>query len=171
MWLRPRVEFSGNASTFSSLYFAPAQVRYQTGQLIDLGCLPLPPFGFATDAANIYVTITGQKASGWSGVLNHIQICPAGGGLFRRLEIGGDAVVYALEPADSVLDDGTENLTYVHDASDNSNWPIVRPYDAPLMGWPERENRIRVLVRTPTSWPENKSLKAVVWHRPRRLSL
>jgi hypothetical protein len=169
-WVRVRVDFSTDATTFSTIYYAPAQARYQAGGLIDLGCVPLPPFGFNANSARVYVTLTGQLVGGWSATVGHVQICPTGHGLFRRLDIGGDTLTLAMEDNDAVVDDGPEKQAYIEDATDSTDWPVVRPYYAPILVWPGKVNRLRVLVRTATSFPAI-TLKAKAWFRPRRLSI
>lgn len=128
----------------------------------DLGAVPLPPGGFDTSLGNIALTISIRAAATGSGAIDFVQVTPQGLGQYRVVR------QYAFERAqnDKLIDDGIEELCYIVDAATGKRWRQVRPEGRALMVWPNRTQRLRLLMSGygyETTW----TTKVKAWYRPR----
>jgi hypothetical protein len=141
------------------------QVLASTGDLFDIGSVPIPPGGFDTAGTSVSLSIMVQKIGGGTVICDFVQLTPAGEGLFRKWTQLG----YLTENGDSIEDDGPDGSLYLVDAS-GDHFPIVRGYNRPLVVWPGVQNRLRVLFRE-GSFTAGRKLNAKAWVRKRRMDI
>jgi hypothetical protein len=144
-----------------------SQVRggAEGGRLLDTGSVPIPPGRDMPSPTGTAIGLWVQKAGGITVNLRYIQMTPAGEGVFRRLYSWG-----GIPAAWTIVDDGISNTTYAVDTGGKST-PSVHGYHSPLMVFPGRTNRFRVLYHTATGLGAGNELTAQAWIRPRRLTV
>jgi hypothetical protein len=138
--------------------------------VMDLGALPIPPTRYATGMAeNLYLAIKGKTASGTETVtIDWLQIFPTGKGRYRVLEsIFGSMT---LSNNNEIVDDGPNESAYLL-TSGGDALPLYKPLYTPLYLWPNRLQRIRVLVGSGAlSFEAGEQFGIKIAYRPRRLS-
>lgn len=161
-YLRAAVTF--DSTLHVPVYRAGRQTFVNSSGTYDLGVFPLPPGGYAESTYGLGVGISAQAATGGTLAIDHVQIMPAGLGLFRMIEQVG----FQMTSDDAMVEDGPEGLVYARLISTGGRAPILRPYYEPLHIWPGRLNRLRVWIVGAT---KGDALEAQAWYRPRRLSI
>jgi len=133
--------------------------RQNVGGVIDLGEFPLPPGGYnvANAAAALAITVRSPSASG-GGTLDFVMLMPTDS--YRRLRQNA----YTIASTDSIEDDGIEGGTYW--LSGSSRYPTVRASGAPLMVFPERDQRIYIMADENAAWNAGRAITARAWYRP-----
>ncbi len=146
------------------VYKAASQVYADGGGIWDLGVVPIPPGGYTTNAAVLFVAIFGQKNGGGTLGIDYVHIMPAGYGLYRYVAQPG----FSIPSTVAFVDDGPEGRVYARTVSTGDEYPILRAYGEPLHLWPGKINRLRVMVAGST---KGDAVEAQAWYRPRRLTI
>ncbi len=133
--------------------------RQNVGGVIDLGEFPLPPGGYnvANAAAALAITVRSPSASG-GGTLDFVMLMPTDS--YRRLRQNA----YTIPNTDSIEDDGIEGGTYW--LSGSSRYPTLRSSGAPLMVFPERDQRIYIMADENAAWNAGRAITVRAWYRP-----
>jgi hypothetical protein len=151
-------------STAVPIYKAGQQVLVDDSGVFDLGVVPLPPGGASADWTGINIAIYAQDDGGSTLDIDHIQLMPAGLGLFRKIVQQG----FSVANTDAMVEDGPEGLTYIRVTASGARYPLLRGYYEPLHIWPGVDNRIRVYIDGAT---KGDAVEAQAWYRPRRVSV
>lgn len=136
--------------------------------ILDLGALPVPPGGVAAVGGDLFLAIKAQATSGSDSFsVDWVQLMPAGHGLFRHLR--GMALSVSIPNNDAIIDDGIAARTYARIGGTPS--PYYRAYHAPVHVWPNRTQRLRLMVQGHTTLEPAKLWQVKAWYRPRRLTV
>lgn len=135
----------------------------------DLGALPIPPGrAWADTGTNLYLTLRGLAASGTDTVTTDwVQVMPAGQGRYRVLK--GVFSSLSLDNGNEIIDDGPEGSVYLH-TSGGDALPLYQPFFDPIYLWPNRLQRLRLIVSGNTSFEADQPWQVKVEYKPRRLS-
>lgn len=132
--------------------------RQNVGGVIDLGEFPLPPGGYNVANAAAALAITVRSASSGGGTLDFVMLMPTDS--YRRLRQNA----YTIPNGDAIEDDGIEGGAYW--LSGSSRYPTLRSSGAPLMVFPERDQRIYVLADENGAWTAGRAITVRAWYRP-----
>jgi len=138
--------------------------------VMDLGALPIPPSGYAAGMGDrLYLTLKGKAASGTDTVgVDWLQIFPSGAGRYRVLKgiFGG----LTLESNNEVVDDGPAGAVYLATTGDEV-LPLYRPLYTPIYLWPNRVQRLRLLISGGSfAFETGQPWGVKCEYRPRRVS-
>jgi hypothetical protein len=134
------------------------QERSNQGEVVDLGEFPIPPGGYNVANAAAALAITVRSTLSGSGTLDFVMLMPTDS--YRRLRQIG----YTLANLDSIEDDGIEGGAYW--LSGSSRYPTVRASGAPLMVFPERDQRIYIMADENANWTAGRAILVRAWYRP-----
>ena len=133
--------------------------RTNVGEVIDLGEFALPPGGYNVANAAVALAITARSPSlSGGGTLDFVMLMPTDS--YRRLRQNA----YSIPNGDSIEDDGIEGGTYW--LSGSSRYPTVRASGAPLMVFPERDQRIYIMADENAAWNAGRAITVRAWYRP-----
>lgn len=133
--------------------------RQNVGGVIDLGEFALPPGGYNVANAAVALAITARSPSlSGGGTLDFVMLMPTDS--YRRLRQNA----YSIPNGDSIEDDGIEGGTYW--LSGSSRYPTLRASGAPLMVFPERDQRIYILADENAAWNAGRAITVRAWYRP-----
>ena len=133
--------------------------RQNVGGVIDLGEFALPPGGYNVANAAVALAITARSPSlSGGGTLDFVMLMPTDS--YRRLRQNA----YSIPNGDSIEDDGIEGGTYW--LSGSSRYPTVRASGAPLMVFPERDQRIYIMADENAAWNAGRAITVRAWYRP-----
>ena len=133
--------------------------RQNVGGVIDLGEFALPPGGYNVANAAVALAITARSPSlSGGGTLDFVMLMPTDS--YRRLRQNA----YSIPNGDSIEDDGIEGGTYW--LSGSSRYPTVRASGAPLMVFPERDQRIYIMADENGAWTAGRAITVRAWYRP-----
>lgn len=132
--------------------------RQNVGGVIDLGEFPLPPGGYNVANAAAALAITVRAAASGGGTLDFVMLMPTDS--YRRLRQNA----YTIPNGDSIEDDGVEGGTYW--LSGSSRYPTLRSSGAPLMVFPERDQRIYIMADENGAWTAGRAITVRAWYRP-----
>lgn len=133
--------------------------RQNVGGVIDLGEFALPPGGYNVANAAVALAITARSPSlSGGGTLDFVMLMPTDS--YRRLRQNA----YSIPNGDSIEDDGIEGGTYW--LSGSSRYPTLRSSGAPLMVFPERDQRIYILADENAAWNAGRAITVRAWYRP-----
>ncbi len=155
---------------FSTAAFDIAQGEHVLGEndwVVDLGGLPLPP-GYWEGSSNLmYLGHQANAVNGDTLGINWLQVMPSGPGRYRVVK--GITNSYGLQHGDSMIDDGYSGSAYSLEGG--LIIPAFRGYFEQIHVWPNRINRIRMVVQGNVSMETNRSWLVTASYRPRRLTL
>lgn len=143
------------------------EVLASGAEVLDLGAMPLPPGGYDTALTNIALAISVRSETTGSMQVDFVQLTPADWGQYRHVVQLG----YDTSQNDGLIDDGIEELTYYNDAAAGTHFSIMRPYGMPLYVWPNRTQRLRVLINGGSGFAASWTMKAKAWYRPRTVTI
>lgn len=132
--------------------------RQNVGGVIDLGEFALPPGGYNVANAAAALAITVRSASSGGGTLDFVMLMPTDS--YRRLRQNA----YSIPNGDAIEDDGIEGGAYW--LSGSSRYPTVRASGAPLMVFPERDQRIYIMADENAAWNAGRAITVRAWYRP-----
>jgi hypothetical protein len=150
----------GAVGSYISLNYSAQRMgpeRYAAGELVDLGAFPIPPGGYAAANAGAAFVVSVRSSSAGSGQIDFIQLMPTDS--YRRI----DQIGYSIANGAGVIDDGIERVSYAFDGG--SRYPIVRPGPA-LKVFPERTQRLYVLVDESGAFNAGRQMTVQAWYRP-----
>lgn len=165
VYLRAQVEsyISGSPVTL----YQGRLIPYNGEGLIDLGAVPIPPGGYDTAGSDISLAITAFRPAGTATMhVDFVQMTPAGDGLFQQVS----QVDFAASTGSAIVTDGIEGLSYF-DNGDGKHISITRTRGQPILLFPGRTNRLRVLFSEETGFTAGRHIEGRVWYRPRYLDL
>jgi len=132
--------------------------RQNVGGVIDLGEFPLPPGGYNVANAAAALAITVRAAASGGGTLDFVMLMPTDS--YRRLRQNA----YTIPNGEAIEDDGVEGGTYW--LSGSSRYPTLRSSGAPLMVFPERDQRIYIMADENGAWNAGRAITVRAWYRP-----
>ena len=132
--------------------------RQNVGGVIDLGEFPLPPGGYNVANAAAALAITVRAAASGGGTLDFVMLMPTDS--YRRLRQNA----YTIPNGEAIEDDGVEGGTYW--LSGSSRYPTLRSSGAPLMVFPERDQRIYIMADENGAWTAGRAITVRAWYRP-----
>ena len=132
--------------------------RQNVGGVIDLGEFPLPPGGYNVANAAAALAITVRSAASGGGTLDFVMLMPTDS--YRRLRQNA----YTIPNGEAIEDDGVEGGTYW--LSGSSRYPTLRSSGAPLMVFPERDQRIYIMADENGAWTAGRAITVRAWYRP-----
>jgi hypothetical protein len=135
-------------------------------KIIDLPALPIPPGGYDASIGSVAVGISVRHTGAGSATVDFAQLTPSGDGLFRVL----DQTVFNTEANDYFVDDPYNRLAYIVE-SGGAHQPLVVARHDPVYVWPNRTNRLRVLLSEAGGFTAGRQLTMQAWYRPRRAVL
>lgn len=135
----------------------------------DLGALPIPPSGWISGMGdNLYLTLKAKAASGTDTLgIDWLQIFPSGAGRYRVLQ--GVFGSLTLSSNNEIIDDGPEGVVYLS-TSGGAKLPLYRPLYSPIYLWPNKLQRLRLIISGGASFEAAQAWSVKVEVRPRRLS-
>lgn len=138
----------------------------------DLGGLPLPPGNTWVNMGNLlYLVLSGKAvaAEGDSVAVDWVQLMPSGPGRFRVLR--AVTPTWSLAVNDYAVDDGAEGGAYTIEGG--NNYPAWIQFFEPIHGWPNKINRIAVIIEGSsfTGMETGEEWTVTARCRPRRLSI
>lgn len=139
------------------------KITSSSNALIDLGVLPLPPGGYNTTFGAVRLVLTLRTAGTPTMSIDYFQLTPTDS--FRRLYQRG----YSAGANSFIIDDGIEGYTVLQESS--VDYPIYTVYDAPLMVFPNRLQRIIILHDEGSSSVIANTFAIRAYYRPRRLTI
>lgn len=142
------------------------QVSPTNFPLIDLGAVPLPPAGYATnwDALRLALRFSTTLAGTSVADLDFVQLTPTDA--LRHLRLFG----YPIANNDSIIDDAIAGLTYISRAGGLA--PLAAPRGEPLLVFPGVDQRIYILCdEDDQTMNIDRTFAVRLWHRPRRLTI
>ncbi len=155
---------------FSTAAFDVAQgehVLAGNNWVVDLGGLPLPP-GYWEGASDLmYLAHQANAVNGDTLGINWMQVMPSGAGRYRVVK--GITDSYGLEHGHSMIDDGYSGSAYSLEGG--LIIPAFRGYFEQIHVWPNRINRIRMVVQGSVAMETNRAWIVTASYRPRRLTL
>lgn len=132
--------------------------RQNVGGVIDLGEFPLPPGGYNVANAAAALAITVRAAASGGGTLDFVMLMPTDS--YRRLRQNA----YTIPNGEAIEDDGVEGGTYW--LSGSNRYPTLRSSGAPLMVFPERDQRIYIMADENGAWTAGRAITVRAWYRP-----
>jgi len=155
------------ASLDLQAYIADA-VRAGGRSVLDVGAFPIPPRGYnAGNNAGTKFRLSMQKTGGDTLTVHSLHLMPSGDGLFRRLRAVDAGLIF--QTSYGIVDDGIEGVVYLFDAG-GLTYPTWKGMHSPIHVWPNRINRLRVLVSA-NPWAASIAWTAQGFYLPRRLTL
>lgn len=160
--VRYRPEFQ--ATSFGFPLEIGKEMLGANGRLFDVGALNMPPGGDNLNGTDCSVAISVLKIGtpgGGTVTADFMQITPAGEGLYRRWEQKG----FQTAVGDGIEDNGPDGTVYYTDGT--VRWPIIAGYGTPIHVWPNRDNKLRILMRE-SNFTAGRKMNVRAWFRPRR---
>lgn len=138
-----------------------------TDYVLDLGSLPIPPGrAWANMGDNLYLVIKGLAASGSDSITTDwVQVFPAGAGRYRMLR---GVVNLSMSNGEEIIDDGPDDGLYALSSGVAS--PLYTGYFSPIHLWPNRINRLRIIISGNSSFEAAQAWQIMMQMRFRRLS-
>lgn len=138
--------------------------------VVDLGPLPIPPGrAWADMGSNLYLTVKGLAASGTDTVTTDwVQVFPTGFGRYRMIK--GIFGSLNLGNQNMMVDDGSGGGVYLHVDSSGSHLPAYQPFFSPIYLWPNKTQRLRMIVSGGSTFEAGEVWQVKTQYRPRRLS-
>lgn len=135
----------------------------------DLGALPIPPSGFISGmGTNLYLTLKAKAATGTDTLgVDWLQIFPSGAGRYRVLKAIFGSL--NLDNNNEVIDDGPNGVSYLA-TSGGDKLPLYRPLFTPIYLWPNKLQRLRLIISGGASIEPGQQWGVKVEYRPRRHS-
>lgn len=130
-------------------------------ELMNLGSLPIPASGYATGSSSVKLAILGRSSSAGASTLEFIQIMPAAG--MVNLYYND----FDMQPNATINDDGT--VSYYQESG--NKFDTVYRIGGPLVIWPERVNRLTVLMDEGGTFNKARTFSISAWYRPRRRTI
>lgn len=133
----------------------------------DFGAMPLPPGGASLQSSDLTFRVRMRRTGGDTVNAHSLHLMPSGDGVLRHLQPSGSGAIVL--PTNGVIEDnGLDGVVSVTVSSNTT--AAMRGYHAPICVWPNRVNRLRVLVAA-DPWAASIAWTAQAWYRPRRLSI
>lgn len=160
------------------LRFFPAPLDLAVGEpvlaaageaVMDLGSIPIPPGDYWQNSSpHLYLTLKAKVAAGRPDDtigFDWIQVFPSGVGRYRVLR---GFVQLTMGDGDILVDDGINGGVYGQTGTEQM--PIYRPYFMPIHLWPNKINRLRLIIGGLTI-EAGQAWQVRMSYRPRRLSI
>lgn len=135
-----------------------------SGQLVDLGALPLPPGGYNDNWASQLLVLKLRSATSQQLSLDYLQLTPLDS--YRVIKQRG----YQVANGSLVVDDGIDGLTYLREGGKDE--PIYTTYGQPLHIFPSSNpQRLIILHDEFSSSPPANTFSVTAVYRPRRVTI
>lgn len=162
------VALGGDIDIFLTDPIFPQTDPWGTSCVVDFGPVPLPPGGYTASPATLKLRFFATKAGGDAVNAHSLHLFPHGPGVLRRYRAGG-GLSLIFDQNSGILDDGITGRVVAYSGT-GARFPFVVAHGSPLMVWPGRVNRLRML-NAPVTWAASVAWTAQAWYRPRRLVL
>lgn len=133
--------------------------------IYDLGAAPIPPGGYDAALGNVALVLTVRSSGANVTTMDFVQVTPQGWGQYRSIRIPA----FTRPQNDLLIDDGIEELCYVVDVASGTRFRQARPEGLPLMVWPNRTQRLRLLMSGVSMTSYTFAVRA--WYRPRVVTI
>ena len=163
-YVKVKVKFD-STTPLTTLWEGPEILLRSSQELQDLGAVQLPP-GYVTGSPTALALVLSIRYTGTSQLdVDYIQLVGPDG--VHRFDQQG----YLLSINDFVVDDGPNESVYIQ-TSGGYTQHIVRDYPPPLMVWPGRDTRIRLMFDdTDGNSVIGNNFIVYAWYRPRRVTV
>lgn len=163
-YVQLRVMFD-SSTPLTTLWEGPEILLDSSRQLQDLGSVQLPP-GYVTGNPTALALVLSVRHTGTNQLdVDYIHLCGPDG--VHRFEQQG----YELAAGDLVVDDGPNDAVYIQTYGGYTQHFFI-DYPPPLMAWPGRDMRVRLLFDNAVGNSViGDSVKVYAFYRPRRLTV
>ena len=127
-------------------------------KLINLGSLPIPASGYSTGTSGTVLGIVGRCSTGGEATMMFQQITPA------RDMINLYYNDYDMVHGAQIVDDGS----FAYYEESGAKFDTVFRTGGPLKVWPNKNNRLTILMDEGAAFTESRQFRITAYYRPRR---